>query len=589
MALQIQDPRQRRTGPFSDAPAAAGALPAAPVADTMPTQVVRPGAMQSAPSVGGMPSVPNPLSSMTSALSAPRQLRPGEAAPDVNPQSAGTRFGNTLRSARRGVVNDQVSALNTVNRAGAGAANALSYLPRAALGFTRDTTRAALGMDPSPNAGQPIGGITAPQLKAPFAPPPVDFALTRSDVPVRNPRAAAPTSAVAAAGGAGGGPAADPNFNPAADNISAGNLATVMKPSFNAPRAAAASAAQAAPVAGVNVEGGRTLPVGAMVNGVPTFSDGTGGIARTMTPEAMTQLAQERSISRADVGAASNVLASDALGGATPTQGQMVDQRLAQIRQPITGSRPSAAQFAEADRLAIASRDPRSAAGIAARNLAMEAGYARTPRLRRMAETALANLQASTQQSALAGQQAEAQAAETASTGRNALDAIQLRGTLEGQNQLANTALEARLRPPAAGQQVQLADGTIGLISPTTGAITRATLPDGTVAKGQPKNPPPSILTTVGGGPALKAQTDNILGADPLTGMIPDKNAPGGKRLPTNEEQFAAQQKAYAQLQQLGAGQPDAAAPRAPAVGTVSGGYRFKGGDPASQSNWEKV
>jgi hypothetical protein len=32
---------------------------------------------------------------------------------------------------------------------------------------------------------------------------------------------------------------------------------------------------------------------------------------------------------------------------------------------------------------------------------------------------------------------------------------------------------------------------------------------------------------------------------------------------------------------------PKTSAP--PAVGTIKGGYRFKGGDPASQANWERV
>jgi hypothetical protein len=44
---------------------------------------------------------------------------------------------------------------------------------------------------------------------------------------------------------------------------------------------------------------------------------------------------------------------------------------------------------------------------------------------------------------------------------------------------------------------------------------------------------------------------------------------------------------AYAQQVQMG-GQGMAAATNAPKPGMVQDGYRFKGGDPSNQANWEK-
>lgn len=525
--------------------------------DVMPTAIVRP---DSPPQVGGGPAVANPLSGAVASLSAPARLQPGQAAPDVNPQAAGTRFGNTLRDTRRGIVNDQVATLNTLNRAGAGIANTATYLPRAALGFTRDTTRAALGMDPSPNAGQPIGGVTAPQLAKPYIRPPVNFALTHNDVPVRDPRVATPAAAPAVApGGAtgtgGASPAAtNPNFDPAADNISSSNLATAMKPSFTAPKVGAAAVTKPGIDSGTVVEGGRKLNYGAMVDGVPTFSDGSSGIKgvagnipRTMSDQSIASLGARAQVIPAQV----STLASDSMGGVTPTQDQMVDQRVAQIQRPITGSRPSAEQFAAADRLAIAMRDPRSAAGIAARNLAVEAQYGRGG-ARKAAINGLAQLTAATDQAGALAQQGENAQAITDAQGQNALDQT----ALQGQNALANTALEnkGRLQMPRTGQQVTLADGTLGIQDPITGAITRSTLPDGSVARGQPRNPSPPIYTSAGGQAALQTLTNNILGINPLTGMIDDKSAPDGRRLPTNDEQFAAMQKAQQQLQSLGQG-----------------------------------
>jgi hypothetical protein len=370
----------------------------------------------------------------------------------------------------------------------------------------------------------------------------------------------------------------DPNYDPAADNISAANLAA-------ASRLTRPVAPTAATSGGVDV-GGRHLPYGGMVNGVPTFSDGTGSIPNTMTPEAMARLASAPSIGRADVGALGHALASDALGGPVSSQ-QMVQQNLTRLEgaAPITGSRPSAEQFAASDRNAIALRDPRSAAGIAARNLSVEAGFARTPRLRRLAADQLAAFQTGTQRGAELTQQGDQAQALQTQQGEQAL----AQTAAQGQNTLANTALEQtlKLKMPRAGEAVTLDDNTLALRDPITGVITRSTLPDGTVAKGLPKSPAPPIYTSAGGQAALQAMTNSILGINPNTGMIEDKNAEGGARVPTGDETYAAMQKAQQQLQSLGQGSRSSAAP--PKVGAVEGGYRFKGGDPANSTSWEKV
>lgn len=242
-----------------------------------------------------------------------------------------------------------------------------------------------------------------------------------------------------------------------------------------APTAAAAPAQPILQRGGAVVDG-RELGYGAMVNGVPTFSDGTGGVPATMSPEQIADLGKERSITRADAGALAMPLASDALGY-TPSPEQMIAAKAGQITRPITGSRPTAADFAASERNAIASGDWRSAAGTAASNLRQDAAYARTPRLRRMAEQQLANLAAGAQQSGALAQQGEQQQAAIDAQGRNALDVADR----QGQYSLAEA--QTQLQRPRAGNPVTLADGTLALQDTYNGSVTPSTGPDGKPAR----------------------------------------------------------------------------------------------------------
>lgn len=245
------------------------------------------------------------------------------------------------------------------------------------------------------------------------------------------------------------------------------------------PAPAAAKTKQPGVDSGVDI-GGRRLNYGAMVNGVPTFSDGSGGpngrqgsIPRTVSAATMANLAKAPSVGRADAGVLSMPLASDAMGGATPSSAQMVAQRMSQIRQPITGSRPTPEQFAEADRLAIASRDPRSAAGTAARNLSLETEFARTPRSRAAAAQALQQLSTGTDAANLQGIQDEAAMARTQVNGANTL----ANTAMAGQNEQANTRLTNTIRKP--GTQFADDKGNLWLSDATTGASTPVTGADG--------------------------------------------------------------------------------------------------------------
>ena len=406
--------------------------------------------------------------------SGPRELQgdgspvPPPGPPDTRPSAV--KVGSALRTAGQGVAaaataaghgiaNGAVALNNGINAGTDYAQNAIMRPLRASDAWLSNAGKAAMGQDANAVAGP---DTHTPMMEKPY-----------------------PSAALD--GSAGGGPVtAMPSFanvegsvlpttptGPVAPGNPAGGANRDTVPDNGAPQSG-----------GVDVTGfddtttPRHLGVGAMVNGVPTFSDGSGAgaIPRTMTDEQIKGYGDN--VSRADAGALSNVLASDVTGGPV-SSAQQVATLVRNANVPITGSRPTAEQFADADRNAIALRDPRSAAGTAAHNLAMEAQYGRGA-ARKVAAAQLQQFDAGSNQAGLMDQQGENQQAIVGAQGQNALDAIQLRNAGE----LQNTALSAKLKAPERGIQVQLADGTIGIQDPATGRITRSRFADGTVAKG---------------------------------------------------------------------------------------------------------
>ncbi|MEO7198912.1 MAG: hypothetical protein ABIY56_01705 [Dokdonella sp.] len=561
MAASQQSPYLKKpNGPFSTddgTPTPAIPRPSAPNMPnqpaSLPTVVVRPSFMDKLAAgpgaFGGLPNTPDKGSPMAladaQALTHPSNVlgiptgygagvSSGTSAPATPAVPIGTRIGKALGSANDAAGTLAAGAINDAAATGANVLNKITLPLRYGAGLGQDISNAYNGQPARPGAGQAVAGITAPQVPA---------NLFARSAPTD------PASAVVANAGDPNDTTGTPQDQQAVlkvlsniSNIARGTSDTqaqTQAPASTNRGVVPNNGAPAVPAAAGGVDiGGRHLNVGAMVNGVPTFSDGTGtgGIPRTMSDKQIKGYGDN--VSRADAGALSNVLASDVTGGPTSTADH-VNQLVSSANVPITGSRPTAQQFADADRINIATRDPRSAGGTAAHNLAIDAQYG-SPRLRRLAETALAQMTAGANQGGLSAQQAEQQQAAIGAQGQNELANTTLRGQnalqaiqLQGGNELANTALTSKIQKPTAGQLVQSPDGSYTLVNPITAATTAVHAADGSPLKGQLKNPPAPIYTTAGGSAMLTKMTDQFLGVNPLTGMIDDAKAPNGQRLPT--------------------------------------------------------
>lgn len=409
---------------------------------------------------------PSPFSDDDNTAGTAGSADPSSPALSRPPVPLGTAIGGAARTVNQTIANGAVDAINAGKSFGAGAVNALTYPARAGLGITRDVVNAASGLPQAPNAGDALPGVTPTLLTRPFANP----GAPQPDLSGGN----GGTSPAAAAAPVAGAPMLTrpaPISSSAAGGTFAGVQGGVLP---------TAPGGQRDDVYGGVDIGGHHLNYGAMVNGVPTFSDGSSGvpgvagkIPRTMSDDTIKHLGDGLQTQPAQI----TPLLSDTLGH-TASSAEAASLRQP-TQQPITGSRPSAAQFAASDANAIALRDPRSALGTAANNLAMDAEYAGSGRSRRAAAQQLGVLATG---DARLGEQAiaaDAGNAQANTQGQNALALERMRGNFGLQNTVLETARTLLNNPR---EQVQLADGSIGLVG-RDGSVTPAKLPDGSVAK----------------------------------------------------------------------------------------------------------
>ncbi|HSX21493.1 MAG TPA: hypothetical protein VLE97_01810 [Gaiellaceae bacterium] len=275
------------------------------------------------------------------------------------------------------------------------------------------------------------------------------------------------------------------------------------------PVARAVQTAATAPVSAT----GRALGYGRTVNGVASF-DNTDIAA----------LNKVNTLSRADPGIGGGI-GTAANGGVTPELGSGIGAPARAIAGRDVGAAARAAnanaQAASASDIAsIASRDPRSVLGSAARNAEVEANSVGGKR----GNAALANALTSLYGGATAPVDIAAKqgTVETQNAGETERENIQQQGGI-AREYVARTA---------EPQRVSLADGTLGLLGPD-GVVRQARGSDGNPVK-QLEGKPPQDLTAYG--KFLSETTSKLLGADPLTGNIVDPNDPKKTRKPTPDE-----------------------------------------------------
>lgn len=339
------------------------------------------------------------------------------------------------------------------------------------------------------------------------------------------------------------------------------------QPRLNPTTAAIAADGALRPPGGATSVNGRQLGYGAMVNGVRTFSDGSGGPgapAATMTKAQIDALGNESRLSRADAGAGGGIgseafrlalpvaggsAASNALAG-TPELGSAAGYALTRPT-PAQGGvfhMPPAASQAASDLASIVGRDTRSPLGLAMRNFDVEVKGRTHPGRAGAMQALAAPAMEGLRQAGAIEQEGQQQ------TGANA------RAQLDANAGIQREIIARRPQP----QNITLADGSLGIQGPD-GVVRSAIDAQGNPVRPQVGKPAMDLPTY---GKMLSENTNRLLGINPVSGLI---DTPDGKgRSPTAEELYKATQTARTLTESaFGGGAPEKAPERA-AVGTAT-------------------